>query len=206
MNAHDLKKLLPADAGGSFDEHQKCPRATWDRRGPARRCSSMQHEPICACGCGAATKLGNRFVHGHNRRGDIKPVRYVEEDRGYLTPCWIWQLSVTRAGYGSIGGSREGTKLAHRVYYEQAHGPVPEGLELDHLCRVPVCCNPDHLEAVTHAENVRRGHTGRPRTITDEQIGRMRDLDAAGVLRRDIAAEFCVSPASVTRLLGRKAA
>ena len=48
--------------------------------------------------------------------------------------------------------------LAHRVYYERHVGPVPEGLELDHLCRNPGCVNPEHLEPVTHAENIRRGY------------------------------------------------
>jgi hypothetical protein len=54
--------------------------------------------------------------------------------------------------------TREGKKvLVHRWFYEQANGPIPDGLELDHLCRNPRCCNPAHLEAVTHAENMARG-------------------------------------------------
>lgn len=159
----------------------------------------MQHQPICACGCDEAPKPGNRFVHGHNRRGDIKPVRYLAEDRGHETPCWVWQLSLTNKGYGAIGGGREGHQLAHRFYYEQAN-------ELDHLCRVPACVNPAHLEPVTHVENCRRGPGGRPRTITDEQTARMRALEATGVTRSDIATELGVSRASVTRLLGRRSA
>jgi hypothetical protein len=46
--------------------------------------------------------------------------------------------------------------LAHVFFYERIHGPVPEGLELDHLCEVPLCINPNHLEAVTHTINMRR--------------------------------------------------
>lgn len=46
---------------------------------------------------------------------------------------------------------------AHRVVYEQVVGPIPDGLVLDHLCRVRCCCNPDHLEPVTHIENIMRG-------------------------------------------------
>lgn len=47
--------------------------------------------------------------------------------------------------------------LTHRYSYERAEGPVPAGLELDHLCRVRSCVNPEHLEPVTHRENMRRG-------------------------------------------------
>lgn len=71
--------------------------------------------------------------------------------------CWIWAGCTTK-GYGQVR-ARElgGTKLVHRVVYERLVGPIPEGLELDHLCRAPTCCNPAHLEPVTHAENMRRG-------------------------------------------------
>jgi hypothetical protein len=74
------------------------------------------------------------------------------------TGCWLWLAQVSRDGYGKfkyIGG-----QLAHRFAYETARGPVPEGLELDHLCRQRSCVNPDHLEAVTRRENARRGLRG----------------------------------------------
>lgn len=74
----------------------------------------------------------------------------------HLGRCWIWTASVAPNGYGMfwIGDDNRG---AHCVSYEFVKGSIPEGLELDHLCRVRACCNPDHLEAVTHQENVRRG-------------------------------------------------
>jgi hypothetical protein len=50
----------------------------------------------------------------------------------------------------------EGTDKVHRVVYRLLVGTIPEGLTLDHLCFVPCCCNPDHLEPVTRAENTRR--------------------------------------------------
>ena len=69
--------------------------------------------------------------------------------------CWIWTAAVNHAGYG-IGWTGDVTRLAHRMAYEYQVGPIPDGLELDHLCKTPACVNPAHLEPVTHAENVRR--------------------------------------------------
>jgi hypothetical protein len=76
--------------------------------------------------------------------------------------CWIWTGGKTgatgrRQAYGFVrveGGRRIG---AHRFVYERMVGPVAEGMDLDHLCRTPLCVNPEHLEPVTHQENVRRG-------------------------------------------------
>lgn len=73
--------------------------------------------------------------------------------------CWLWAASQRGGGYGQFraGGSMV---LAHRWAYENAAGSIPEGLELDHLCRNRLCVRPDHLEIVTHRENVRRGQSG----------------------------------------------
>ena len=71
--------------------------------------------------------------------------------------CWVWTGYVNPQGYGQITLSAEdGRALVHRVAYEHHRGAIPDGLELDHLCANRPCCNPDHLEPVTHAENVRR--------------------------------------------------
>lgn len=75
-------------------------------------------------------------------------------------PCWIWTACLNEAGYGQF--SKIGRRLisAHRWSWEQEHGPVPDGLELDHLCRNHACVRPDHLEAVTRAVNAQRGLKG----------------------------------------------
>jgi len=74
------------------------------------------------------------------------------------TGCWLWSGSTTPGGYGRIvAGGRK--RYAHRVSYELAYGPIQEGLQIDHLCRVTICINPEHMEAVTNRENVLRGNT-----------------------------------------------
>ena len=70
--------------------------------------------------------------------------------------CWLWTGAIGPTGYGSCRWKRK-TRAAHRLVYEHLIGPVPEGLELDHLCKTRHCVNPAHLEPVTHAENLRRG-------------------------------------------------
>lgn len=71
--------------------------------------------------------------------------------------CWLWTAKCNPiTGYAYFGTNNEKI-LGHRWSYEHYVGPVPDGLELDHLCRVRNCVRPDHLEAVTHQENMRRG-------------------------------------------------
>lgn len=72
------------------------------------------------------------------------------------TPCWLWRASKDRDGYGGFG--LEGKWLrAHRLAYELACGPIPDGMLIDHLCRRPSCVRPDHLDLVNNRENVLRG-------------------------------------------------
>lgn len=78
-------------------------------------------------------------------------VGYVVDENG----CWIWQGSQDGHGYGNLRRNGKNVK-AYRFYYQQKHGVVPKGMELDHKCRVKLCCNPDHLEPVTHAVNSQR--------------------------------------------------
>lgn len=70
--------------------------------------------------------------------------------------CWIWQRYIGSAGYGSMTADGKSGQLAHRVSYEAFIGPIPAGLQIDHLCRVRDCVNPEHLEPVTPRENVMR--------------------------------------------------
>lgn len=69
--------------------------------------------------------------------------------------CWNWRLTIGRHGYGQMGVRRR-TFLAHRFSYEALVGPIPSGMQLDHLCRNRPCVNPDHLEPVTPQVNIHR--------------------------------------------------
>jgi hypothetical protein len=84
------------------------------------------------------------------------------EHRGYITPCWIWQGCVNHHGYAVSRIPGRGWSRVHRASYEEHVGPIPSGLQIDHLCRVKHCCNPDHLEPVTARENLDR-HWAAPR-------------------------------------------
>lgn len=71
--------------------------------------------------------------------------------------CWLWTGTTHKEGYGIIKRDRQPWK-AHRLAYTLLVGPIADGLELDHLCRIRLCVNPDHLEPVTKRVNVLRGY------------------------------------------------
>lgn len=76
--------------------------------------------------------------------------------------CWIWTAAKNTDGYGRFLGDGRVVQ-AHRFAYEMLRGPIPDGLHLDHLCRVVACVNPDHLEPVTVRANLLRGNTSTAR-------------------------------------------
>ena len=75
----------------------------------------------------------------------------IDDDSG----CWIWTASLMPGGYAQFF-LRGRPRLGHRIAWLHYYGPTPHGTELDHLCRLRHCVNPDHLEPVSHTENVRR--------------------------------------------------
>lgn len=141
--------------------------------------AKAHHSRICE-GCGTAytptqERPWQRFCsHPCSTRARRQPpeVRFwpnviqgvVPSTRPDLSPCWLW-TGTTNGGYGSFTIPHENPRpyrtgrsvRAHRWAYEYLIGPIPEGLDLDHLCRTLRCVNPNHLEPVTRGENQRRG-------------------------------------------------
>lgn len=105
--------------------------------------------------------------------------------------CWEWGGQRQPTGYGSI--YVEGQQLrTHRVSYDLFVGPIPENLHIDHLCRNTSCFNPQHLEPVTHAENMRRlrrEQCGKGHAMTDDNIYVYRNKRHCKSCRRDRSRE-----------------
>ena len=74
--------------------------------------------------------------------------------------CWLWTGSTNHKGYGQFAKYQGKHIFAHRWSYQYHIGDIPNGLVIDHLCENKLCVNPDHLEAVTNKENLRRGKVG----------------------------------------------
>lgn len=122
------------------------------RRGCSARCRTRSGPPRHdgpTCARGDRQREGgrvNRFWSKVNRRDD--------------DGCWLWTAARAPNGYGHFW--LDGTMCgAHRVAYELLVGPIPNGLQIDHLCRNRACVNPAHMESVTASENARRGELGR---------------------------------------------
>jgi hypothetical protein len=88
---------------------------------------------------------------------------FIDQWSDHPDECWPWDRAMYENGYGRarvnrVGGKPSGT-TAHRAVYSALVGPIPDGLDLDHLCRNRACANPAHVEPVTRRENLLRGHT-----------------------------------------------
>lgn len=123
------------------------------------------YEILLSCGVSARTIRGiikdERDVKKLSARKSIGE-RFMEKLEVVESGCWIWKSYVDPSGYARFcfkgKNPYAGTGYAHRFSYEFFSGnPIPDDLEIDHVCRVRKCVNPDHLQVVTHRENVLRG-------------------------------------------------
>lgn len=128
--------------------------------------------------------------------------RVDQDPSNPIDGCWNWTGSKLPSGYGRLSHRRlKQSKLAHRLSYEFAYGPIPGGLHLDHLCRNRACVNPLHLEAVTVEINVRRSNTAK---LTQAQVDEIRRLIAQGSTPlTEIAHSFGVSQSTISKIKNR---
>ena len=94
-----------------------------------------------------------------SRRPRPEIERFSEKYRVDPSGCWIWTAQIDCDGYGQFRPYHRGKTKAHRWAYEYFVGPIPDGLVIDHTCRVRCCVNPQHMEPVTNGENVLRGES-----------------------------------------------
>lgn len=164
---------------------------------------------LCMCGCGQPTNIARksdprpatlavkgtplRYIKGHQQRPGL--VEYtVDEETG----CWNW------IGYRNPNGyalkHHNGKQVpAHRYMWEKVNGPMPEGLEPDHLCRNRGCVNPDHVEPVTHTENVRRSRSTK---LTVEKVREIRQK-AGSVSYSQLSKAYGVKPQTICNIVRR---
>lgn len=139
---------------------------------------------LCHCGCGNPTRISpksypggpkkgepNRYIKGH--QGKRTPFLYLEEDRGYATPCWIWQYALDSNGYPNYSTVR---KTGKTYMFEQVLGEIPPERYVFSSCGEKLCVNPFHMRLVTSSERRKLAVTpkarSQPRAPTGEYISR----------------------------------
>jgi predicted nucleic acid-binding Zn ribbon protein len=113
------------------------------------------------------------------------------------TDCWLWLKCLRKGGYGNITIDSKPLS-AHRAYYEAAHGPIPEGHEVHHTCRNPLCVNPDHLECIAVRQH-QIEHNLHDGGLSLEDVAEIRRLGTLGLSYQEVADQFGIASRRVKR-------
>jgi hypothetical protein len=134
--------------------------------------------------------------------------------------CWLWTGALNNKGYGVLNMDKYGTTpFAHRIAWELANGPIPDGLNVLHKCDVPHCVNPRHLFIGTQHDNVRdmnkKGRACHPpssinrpapwkATVTESDVRTIRALVASGVQLTEAGKRFGITAPTVHAMVNRR--
>lgn len=159
---------------------------------------------FCRCGCGLKTDIATYNVPGKTIKG--QPLRYrsghgamakkTEKEVVLKGTCLVWMGVRSSEGYAIVGHV-----YIHTLLYEKLTGRIPDGLELDHLCRNRFCINPRHVEPVSRAENCRRGDGTK---LTYSDVAQIKSMRERGVTLKTIAKIFSVGHPHVSRICSGK--
>lgn len=181
---------------------------------------------LCDCDCGNSKLMqGTELRRGHGlhcgcqrrSRYGVKPTpieeRFLRAPK-IMTPtgCIEWQMARDVDGYGLIGrGQSRGNVRAHRMAWELARGPIPDGMWVLHKCDNPPCCNPEHLflgdNAINSLDRDQKGrcrHVARGSLFTEQDVSQIRYMLDCGVRPATVAKIYDVKPVSIHRIKLRK--
>lgn len=132
---------------------------------------------------------------------------------GMNDECWPWRAGRSSSGYGAFAVTSRDLVGAHRIAYQIEHGEIPAGLWVLHHCDNPPCCNPAHLYAGTHADNVRDmvqrdrrpyGQRQHLAVLDEQRVSEIRSLYTMGRhTYRDLSQQFGVSQATIAQVIRR---
>jgi hypothetical protein len=175
----------------------RSPSSTLRRFGPTPGTVPPRTLPRCPCGCGVinfrpGSDEAETWVEWTGRIWLTDALRrfWDRVDERDDKDCWEWAGTITSTGYGTFS-LRTQNAYAHRIAYECAWGPIPEGLVVDHLCANRRCCNPLHLEAVTVEENNRRGPGASSANLQKDRCPRGHPYSGKNLGRTKSGSRYC---------------
>lgn len=168
----------------------------------------MPDDMFCVHACGVTTCVNPRHLYLSPRKKGEAQARLMRlinhaPGQGPRGDCWEFQGYRTKPmGYGNFSDDAGRTTPAHRYMFEIVHGPLPPGAMVLHKCDNGACCNPEHLYAGDHAQNM-KDRSARGRTFLGRKHSKLTDDQALSIksdprLHREIAEEFGVSPTTVS--------